>query len=199
VKAILNLSVIVLLSSCAAWRLQKTEVIKEYSAQIKSETQKIKMHLSVDKVTHYLNGEKISEKVEAVDTEKTLNIVRKAYQESELFDLVAKDQSDLEIKLEVEIHGKSDMTMTILTAATLFLFPSKTTDEFSIKARFFKGGEEVGDIEKFETVTMYRQLFLIFALPFKSPFSISNETLVDLNRAIVTDAYDEGLFKQITD
>lgn len=199
VKNLLNLSMILLLTSCAAWRLQKTEIIENYSKEIKEEKHKTKVFLSVDKVTHYLNGEKISEKTDASETDKTLQTIKQAYVESGLFEFVAKDKSEMQINIDVDVHGKSTMAMTVLTAATLFLFPSKTTDDFTIKAKFTKNGDELGVIEKFETVAMYRQIFLIFAMPFKAPFNINNKVLVDLNRSVITEAYDEGYFKEIKD
>lgn len=194
-KNILSLIVVVALSSCAAWRTQQTEIINIYSPELKAQKTKIKTYLSVNNVSHLFNGEKVSEKSDASQNVKTLNTIKKAYEEAEVFEFVTKDKADLEIKLDIEVHGKNDMTMAILTYATLFLFPSKTTDEFRVKATFIKKGEELGTVEKYEEVTQYRQLFLIFAMPFKSPFNINNATMVDLNRAIVTEAYDEGFLK----
>lgn len=194
-KSVLNLTAIFILTSCAAWRTQKTEIINIYSPELKAQKKKIKTKVSVNSVTHLLNGEKISKKSNSSETDKTFNTIKKAYEEAEIFDINPQGKSDLEIKLDIEIHGKSDMTMTVLSAVTLFLFPSKTSDEFKVKATFLKNGEELGVIEKFEEVTMYRQLFLVFAMPFKSPFSINNATLVDLNRAVVTEAFDEGFLK----
>lgn len=194
-KLILNMSIILVLSSCAAWRLQKTEVINVYAPELKEIDKKIKTRVSIENLTYFLNGEKLSEKASAEKINSALETIKRAYKEAQIFELSEEEKTDLEIKLSIEVHGKSDITMTVLTAMTLFLFPSKTTDEFSIKAQFIKNGEELGVIEKVETVTMYRQLFLIFAMPFKSPLNINQETLVDLNRSIVTEAFDEGYLK----
>lgn len=121
----------------------------------------------------------------------------RAYQDSELFTLASTDPSDTDLRAEVKVldRGEGSLAMAFLTGLTLYLIPSSATDELTVTTAVKdRSGATLGTFERSEAVTMWQQLFLVFAMPFNFPGSVVKETLYDLNRATIADARDRGVF-----
>ena len=120
----------------------------------------------------------------------------KAYRNAGLFSDVKVGFAETDLRAEVKIvhQGETNLGLGFLSGLTLFLIPSKTTDEFVVKTTIKDSeGDTIGTFEKSETITMWQQLFLIFATPFNFPGSVVKETLYDLNRAIINEAHSQGV------
>ena len=121
----------------------------------------------------------------------------KAYRDSGLFSEVKGDADEADLYAEVVIVDKGDPNalLAFITGLTLYIVPSKATDEFTVKAAIRdKDGKILGRFEKSETVILWQQLFMVFAMPSNWPESVAKEALYDLNRAIIRDAYFQGFF-----
>ncbi|MBD65787.1 MAG: hypothetical protein CME62_11310 [Halobacteriovoraceae bacterium] len=199
-KFLTSALVCIFLSSCAAWRVQQTVITDDFKHQLNKEPNKIKLFLSVSGYEYTENGEKAELRFEKIP--ELLKIVKKAYVESDLFELVKEEKlSDIQAMVELKHNVIKNKTLDIVSPATLFLVPSKKIDEVYLKTTFYTGANEkveniLGEIEKEEQIKTYRQLFLVFVMPFKPPFNIFEETLVDLNRSTLLEANDEGMFVQ---
>jgi hypothetical protein len=121
--------------------------------------------------------------------------VAKAYEDSGLFSEVKTYMSDTDLKAEIKIidHNERNIGSAILTGLTLYLMPSKGTDELIVKTTIKnKVGNTLGVYEKSERVTTWLQLFLIFAMPFNFPGPVYEETLCDLNRSTIVELHSKG-------
>jgi hypothetical protein len=121
----------------------------------------------------------------------------KAYEDSGMFLEVTDGADDADFHAEVMIvdRGKPNAFLAFITGLTLYVIPSKATDEFTVKTTISdRDGKTVGTFEKSETVSLWQQLFLVFAMPFNWPSSVAKEALYDLNRATISDAHAHGIF-----
>jgi hypothetical protein len=194
-KSILVLSIGLLLGSCAAFRSYDTEQVDRVSREVRK-SERVKTYLKFSQINYIKNGVKAPKELSSGDKKELRSTMKKAYKEARIFKFVSKKDADLVINLDLTIDSTNSMGMTILSAASLFLIPSRAIDKLHLKASFTQNGEGLENIEKTETLTTWRQSFLIFALPFKLPGSVKAKTLVDLNRSIITDAYLAGYLKQ---
>lgn len=115
----------------------------------------------------------------------------RAYEDSGLFSEVKEDANELDLYAEVVIvdRGDTNAFLAFITGLTLYLIPSKATDEFTLKTTIKdKDGNILGAYEKSETVTLWQHLLLVFALPFNWPASVAKEALYDLNCATIKEA-----------
>lgn len=119
-----------------------------------------------------------------------------AYRESGLFSevLAGTTPADRQVDVQVLDRGSGSTGAAVLTGLTFYLIPSKATDELTVSTTIRDGnGKILGSYKKSETVTMWQQFFLIFAMPFKSPGSVGKGTLLDLSRATITEAHVAGV------
>jgi hypothetical protein len=119
-----------------------------------------------------------------------------AYEKSGYFSEVKEDTGKADLYSEVVIvdKGNPNAFFAFITGLTLYLMPSKATDEFTVKTTITDGdGDILGAFEKRETVTLWQQLIMIFAMPFNWPSSVAKEALYDLSRATIQDAHAEGI------
>jgi hypothetical protein len=121
----------------------------------------------------------------------------KAYEESDLF-LEVKDkanESDLHAEVLVVLKKDPNAFFAFITGLTLYLIPSKATDEFTVKTMITdRDGTTLGTFERRETVTLWQHLLMVLAMPFNWRSSVTREVLHDLNRATIEDAHAEGVF-----
>lgn len=125
---------------------------------------------------------------------RTLTI--KAYEESGLFSYVKEGVGETDLKAEIMIvtSRAPNPLLGFITGLTFYVIPSNTKTEFTVKTTISdRDGKIVGTFEKSETVTRWRQLVLILAMPFNWPESVNREALYDLNRATIKEARGLGI------
>lgn len=194
-KSILILTVIVLFTSCAAFRSQETEQVNQFPKEVRKSVQ-IKTFLEYSTPVFYKNGIVDKTKLTKNDRKELHKILKRAYKEARVFKFVSKKEADLVIKIGLTRRTSDSFGMKIVSAISLFLIPSRTIDKYELTAKFTQNKEELDSFVKNETLTTWRQSFLVLALPFSSPGSVKEKTLIDLNRSIITDAYFAGYLKQ---
>ena len=116
----------------------------------------------------------------------------RAYQESGLFSDVKPEAGDTELRAEIVItdHGEGSKAMSLVTGFTMFLIPSSATDAITVSTTLKdRSGATIVAFRKQETSTLWMQLFLGVAMPFRT----KEEPLVyDLNRATILEARAKG-------
>lgn len=191
------LPVIAMLSSCAAWRSEQTPKMGKLSDSIFQDVKPINISLSLNLYEVYKDGELIQDKnLTSLQTE-ILSKIQKIYGENKIFNVVDTDSPSRELSIEISVTRtiESSLFRSFLTILSLYLIPKRTNEEIIVTTKFIdKKGMLVGMVEKKEIVEVWHQLFLIFALPFNIPSSVNSETLLDLNRATIYDAFSDGFF-----
>jgi hypothetical protein len=120
----------------------------------------------------------------------------KAYKDSGLFSDIKMGAADTDLRAEIHVidRGEASTGLAFLSGFTMTLIPAKASGEYVVKTVLKnKGGEQLGSFEKKEPMTFWIQLFLIFIMPFNWPNTVATESLYDLNRATVIQAYNAGL------
>ena len=199
-KILLPILTIFILTSCAGWRLEQTEKVGTFPSLLNSgTTQKLKVALNVLSYDHFYNGELKQSSLTETKKQEQIDSILQVYRDSDLF-IFDKKNPDLFIDLEIKSEGSGSLNRVILTYATFFLIPSSSETKFSVKAVFKRAnGEVIGEITKIDTVEKWQHLFLIFAMPFKYPYVALKDTLVDLNRAVIMEAFRDDYFREAID
>ena len=198
ISKLISLLLLVTLSSCAAWRAEETMKISKFPTEI---AKKSKVKASINLILHEVHTGKALDIAKSKETKQaSLDLIKKAYNESGVFEIVDQDSPSKQISIEISLVKKveSSLTRDFLTAVTLYLVPKRTSEYYTVNTKFIdKTGVLIGMVEKKETVVMWHQLFMAFALPFNYPSTTKSETLIDLNRASIMDAYTDGLFVEL--
>lgn len=117
----------------------------------------------------------------------------RAYQDSGLFSEVRPTAEETDFRAEIRIfdRGEYNPLMPIITGITMFLIPSTTTETMTVSTVLKdRNGVTLSSFEKSEDVTMWMELFLAFAMPFRS---LDQLTIYDLNRATILEARSKGV------
>ena len=121
----------------------------------------------------------------------------KAYKNSGLFSEVKTGFYDTELRAEVKITSNFELNifLTAFSLATLTIIPNNYTYEYIIKTTITdREGNIIDIIEKSESINEWQQLLLIFLSPFFHPYIVVENTLYDLNFAVINSAYEKGIF-----
>lgn len=190
ISAVIIVIIALLSSGCASFRSSNLPSVSQWPPRYATKGKSICIIVSVERT---FNGK------EQEVTFRSLNFRKEQvvtlYKDSGLFSEVETGMSDTDLKAEIKIidRNKRDIGLTILTGLTLYLMPSKGTDELIVKTTIKnKDGNTLGMYEKSEIVTSWVQLFLIFAMPFNFPGSVYEETLRDLNRSTIVELHSKG-------
>ena len=109
--------------------------------------------------------------------------------------IVGPADTDLRAEVNVRDIGQGSKGMAFLSGFTLTLFPATGDDIFVVETNIKdKDGQTLGSVYKTETVSLWIQFFLIFIMPFYWPETVAQETLYDINRAVIVEARDDGIF-----
>lgn len=190
---------LVLLGSCAAWRSGDVGEVSKLPTDLVAQRKVIKTSLNL-KLYEYYSGGQLDKEKTADSREQTFQLGLVAFKEAALFNFVDQSSPNKEMSVEISVIRKkeSNLALDILTAATLYLIPKRTNEEITVSAKFFnKKGELLGMVEKQDTVIMWHQTFMIFALPFAYPTYVRNNVLTDLCRSIILEAITEGYFVEL--
>jgi len=119
-----------------------------------------------------------------------------AYLDSGLFSPVMRGHNDrggLSVVIEVQHAREESMALTLFSGLTLFLVPSRSSDRYQVVTTFRDArGRTLASTEARATQTVWRQLFLVFAMPFKR--DATPEIFYDLSRHGLIQAADQGIF-----
>jgi hypothetical protein len=188
---LIGLSLLVTLCGCATFRSGECEV-ESWTAASPQRT--------LDKsISVLVAGEASFNGKEAEVTSKILNVWReqtvRAYRDSGLFTSVtsAPSGTDLRAEIKIEDRGEGSLAMAFLTGLTLYLIPSKASDALTTTTVFRdQEGKELSRHSKSESIVLWQQLFMLFAMPANNPFSTTKDVIYDLNRATLVEAFPEG-------
>jgi len=130
--------------------------------------------------------------------------IAKAYRDSDIFSDVKIGAFDTDLRAEIHVLRRHEFSLwrNLTSLFTAFIVPASAQDEVIITTTL-KNRElqSMGTFEKAETVIVRTQLFLIFTFPFymkdNPGFSMKDkvwsELVYDLNRSILSQAYEEGV------
>jgi len=123
--------------------------------------------------------------------ERYRDLTRWTYRDSKLFAAVLDPGQVGDLRAEVEITdvGTRKRALVWLSNLTLGLVPVRSSARLKIHTDF-KGpdGTVLGSFESSDSVIQWRQLFLVFAMPFFSS-NAAIDMIVDLNRATLAQAH----------
>ena len=114
----------------------------------------------------------------------------RAYQDSGLFSAVRQTAVDSDLRAEIRIldNTESSPVMSFITGLTLSLIPSRVTETMTVKTTLKdRNGATLRSFEKSESLTTWVELFLAFAMPFRS--MDDHLSVYDLNRATILEAH----------
>ena len=171
---------------CAQFREGNLPPISSWPPESRAEKKSISIIVSGEAIVNGVEHEANSNMVEKWRAQTV-----KAYRDSALFSEVHAGfkESDLQAQVKIVDQGEFSIGMAILTGLTLYLIPNSATDEVIVKTTFKDHeGKTLGSFTKSEALTFWQQLFLIFAMPFHSPATVTEETLYDLSRATIIEA-----------
>jgi hypothetical protein len=123
---------------------------------------------------------------------------QKAYTDSTLFSHVgvAKDSSDLVAEIRIREEGSKTLAgiSGFICGFTWGIIPGYANATFNMETVFKNSsGNEIGSINKHESVSFWMQLFLVFAMPFRDePKHVFREVYYDLHRATLDQALKDG-------
>jgi hypothetical protein len=129
--------------------------------------------------------------------EKQHRIMQKAYEESGLFSKVTAGSNPTDLKAEVLLSGLEARTngfMRLLNGMTLTLIPDKIEYTPTVTAVFKdRQGNTISTFKKSEDISIWVELFLVFAMPFvDGPNTVAESVFYDLHRAIINEAHAKG-------
>jgi hypothetical protein len=177
-------------SGCASFRAGNLPP-SEWSPESVAQNQSIDVIVSGESI---VNGKEQDPNAKCLETWNEQ--VLKAYNDSGLFSEVKTGIAETDLRSEVKIldRGEVNLGLAFITGLTLYLIPSKASDEITIQTKIKdREGKILGTFEKSETINTWQQLFLIFGTPFNFPGTVTKETLYDLNRAIINEAHMQGV------
>lgn len=188
------------LLSCAGWRIEQTEMVGSFPQNMKVDpADKVKIAINFLSYDHYYNGELKQSALTDAKKQEMIADIKQVYVDSNLF-VFNQEEPDLVVDIKIKSEGVGSLNRAILTYATFFLIPSSSETTFTVNTVFKRGdGREIGEISKVDIVEKWQQLFLIFAMPFKYPHSALQETLIDLNRSTILEAYKSDYFREAID
>jgi hypothetical protein len=202
-KLMSYISIFLIVSSCAAWRLEETRPVDVFPESLVLEGNKPKVSISFKSFEVKLNSDLDESEMTKDKKKEILDLIETAYKQSNLFNIVDVDSPNKDMSIEVDISKNftASSSMRWVTALTLYLVPRKTIDEITVTTRFLdQKGELVGMVEKIDQAITWHQFFMIFALPFTStPNSVVRDTIIDLNKATIIDAFEDGYFVEINE
>jgi hypothetical protein len=122
--------------------------------------------------------------------------VEETYVDSGLFASVLESGSPTDLRAEVRISdvGRWSRPLAIVSGLTLYLIPCSGVERFSMRTDFKNAdGDLLVSVERSDSVTYWQQMFLVFALPFEMPDTVTRGLLRDLARATLEEAQAKGV------
>lgn len=121
----------------------------------------------------------------------------KAYSDSGNFSRVTTGSGDSDLRAEISVldRGEGSQVLAFISGFTMGIIPATGSDEMIFRTTFKdREGKSLGTFEKSEKLTLWIQLFLVFAMPFNSPGAVSEQVLYDINRATILEARGKSVF-----
>jgi hypothetical protein len=130
--------------------------------------------------------------------ERWIDATLQAYRDSGLFASVQRGigrDTDLRAAVNIVDNSVGSRAFSYLSAMSLFLFPSRSRDELTLRTTYRDGsGEIVGSFRSREVVVTWFQILLLPATPFAGRDSVVKSTIRDLTLATAKRARTKGLF-----
>jgi hypothetical protein len=123
---------------------------------------------------------------------------QRAYMDSTLFSHVSvtKEPGDILAEIHVREDGSEALAFLsgFISGFSMGIIPGYANATLTMDTVFKNQfGNEIGSIKKSESVSIWIQLFLVFAMPFKEePKHVIRDIYYDLNRATLEQALKEG-------
>lgn len=192
--------ILVFVSACAAWRAEDVPVVSKFSNDSFGHKGKISASIELKLYEFYVGDELRPNESTREYSSKFYKLTRDVYKDVKFFDIVDANSPNKELKIEISLIRKreSNLLTDVLTGMSLYLIPKRTNERITLITKYFdKQGELVGMVEKVETVVMWHQLFMLFALPFNIPNNVIDDTVLDLSRSSLLEAYNDGYFVEL--
>ncbi len=125
---------------------------------------------------------------------------QKAYTDSALFShvTVAKEQADVLAEIRITEDGNKFLAgiSGFISGFTMGIVPGYAHATLTSQTVFKNNAdEEIGTIEKSESISFWIQIFLVAAMPFRDePKVVARDVYYDLNRATLAEARSRGYF-----
>jgi hypothetical protein len=195
-KIVYTLISFALLASCAGWRLESTDRVGEYPADVKV-NEKIKIKINFQAYDVFYNDELKESSLSDTKKVEMMQAIKQAYLDTNIF-LLDEKNPDVQANIKIKSEGKGNGNRALLSYFTLFLVPSSSQTTYTVTTEFLdRDNELLGSIRRSDTVVKWQQLFMLFAMPFKYPYKAMRETLIDLNRSTLVEAFREGYFREV--
>ncbi len=181
---------------CAAFRGGKLERIAPWPPGPPPAPEKMKSVTIAFEGTAFEDGRQVP--VDARSRVVYRNATHWAYYWSGRFSHVrpAPAPSDLyaEVRL-VERLERSPVLVRVLAGLTLGLVPSSERRELTVATTVFdQNRKELGRFEKSEAVVTWWHVLLLPVFPFAPPPGVAANTVLDLSRATIVQAYTQGIY-----
>lgn len=177
---------------CATFRDGANPPIVKWPPDSTIKTKSIALRVDAKAIVNNQNTE-----VNATFLEKWREQVLNAYSSSGYFSTIHSGSETADILAEISILDKGDanMGLAFLSGFTMTMIPSKTREGFIVKTTYKDSqGNILGSLEKTEYADTWIQLFMFPLMPFYWPGSEYMELISDLNKNLIIDAHNKGIF-----
>ncbi|PJZ64378.1 hypothetical protein CH371_18340 [Leptospira wolffii] len=153
---------------------------------------------SLTLMLHYelrMNGEYKDKFVEKKRMER-IKLCLDAYRNSGIFHSVSDDEGgDIIANVFISENSEANLGFALLSGATLFLFPSIGTADFSMHTVFAtKTGKPLGTIQANGWQLVIMQILMLFPMIIWNPYSEDENFIIKMNQFTINEAIKSGIF-----
>ncbi len=184
-KKLICCIVMAFLCSCAGFREGKVSSINTFPQPDK----KPSLNISLDFIVN-MNGNTITN--QATENNIKAKVIER-FKASGLFSNVTLDSSGQEYSLNIKYEDRGDMNvfLSVLTGATLYIFPSYSKDTNIITAQLVNNkNKHKTEIVLNDSMTMWQQILLLPLTPFKHPLAEAVSMQNDLIDNLALQTYE---------
>lgn len=187
----------VLISGCTSFRTGGMPEIKDWPPAPVSSEFSSKVILIDARAELTVNGQ--PQRVRDQMMTMVRNSSTDAYVGSGVFRL-PDSRRDYQLDYVIEVALKDEETVRpfdiFLSAITLFIREGRITDRYTLTTTIKDGkGVVLGRFEKSDAIVYKQQIGYIFSVFTRLPDVVAKESIYDMNRATIQDAFAQGIFK----
>lgn len=189
---LVGLALVMLLTGCASFRDGSSTPMGKWPPANPSREKSIVVRLSGKGI---LNGK--SAEANAAMLKRWREVAIDSYKESALFSAVKSgtESGDIYADIEVLDEGKGSQALAFLSGLSLMTIPATGSDTLTIRTTYKDGnGTVLGTYSKTEKVDFWIHLFLLPAMPFKFPGTVSDHVMRDMHHGAMLDAHAKSVF-----
>ena len=189
----LPVALVMWMTSCITSRSGELAIVENWPPEHSSAESKPSIQLRF-RVRSVINGHRTS--VSQHYLELLVRPIERAFVDSNFFSSVSRDQTDADVVADIDIEtgGSYNTALTFLCGATLTVIPATADERTAVTANFQRDGESIGSTRFTERRTLWVQLLLIFAMPFRSADLSAEELQYDFGCATVLAGHERGWF-----